>query len=92
VLNKDDAVKIATKLKAHMHSGAKHEIAVIAYEGKMIGQFGIRRGSRKDQGHDFIPGRIHLGMRDTQSLAECTFSYDDWIRHMKEKGLISAAP
>lgn len=92
MLNRDDANKIAVKLKARRHPGAKHEIAVIEYDGKMISQFGIRRGSRTDQGHDFIPARIHLGMRDTQSLAECTFSYEDWIQRMKDKGVISVAP
>lgn len=90
MLTRDHADKIATKLQARKHSGAKHEIAVLEYEGKVIAQFGIRRGSRKDQGHDFIPGRIHLNMRDTLSLAECTFSYEDWIQRMKEKGVISA--
>jgi hypothetical protein len=91
MLTKDHAEKIAAKLKARMHPGAKHEIAVFEYEGRIIAQFGIRRGSRKDQGHDFIPGRIHLNRRDTLALAECSFSYDDWIRRMKDKGVISGA-
>lgn len=88
MLTKDHAEKIASKLKARIRSGGKHEIAVIEYEGKQIGQFGIRHGSRRNQGHDFIPGNIHLGMHDTQSLAACAFSYEDWIQRMKDKGVI----
>ena len=91
MLTKDHAERIAAKLKARRHPGAKHEIAVFEYEGRIIAQFGIRRGSRKDQGHDFIPGRIHLNRRDTLALAECTLSYDDWIQRMKDKGVISGA-
>jgi hypothetical protein len=90
MLTKDHAEKIASKLKARIHAGSKHEIAVLEYEAKMIARFGIRRGSRKDQGHDFIPGRIHLNRHDTLSLAQCTISYDDWIQRMKDKGVISA--
>jgi hypothetical protein len=89
MLTRDHAEKIAAKLKARRHPGSKHEIAVLEYEGKVIAQFGIRRGSRKDQGHDFIPGRIHLNRHDTLSLAQCTFSYEDWIQRMKDKGVIS---
>ena len=80
MLTKDDAEKIAVKLKGDRHSGSKHELVRLVYEGKLIAQFGIRRGSRKDQGHDFIPRGIHLNMRDTISLAQCTFSYEDWVQ------------
>lgn len=91
MLTRDDAERIAAKLKGNKHPGSKHEIVRLVYEGKLIGQFGTRRGSRKYQGHDFIPGRIHLSMHDTLSLAQCTFSYEDWIQRMKDKGVISVA-
>jgi hypothetical protein len=92
MLNKDHAQKIAAKLKARMHAGSAHDIAVIEYAGKIIAEFGIRRGSRKDQGHGFIPGRLHLNLRDTLSMAQCALSYEQWIQRMKEKGLIEADP
>jgi hypothetical protein len=88
MLNKSDAEKIAKKLGAETHAGAAHDAAVIRYEGKIITRFGIRRGSRKDQGHGHIPRSIYLSMHDTRSLADCTFSYDDWIQCMKDKGVI----
>ena len=75
MLTKDHAEKIAAKLKARMRSGAKHELAVFEYEGRIIAQFGIRRGSRKDQVHDFIPNSIHLNRRDTLALASGVFVF-----------------
>lgn len=88
MLNKDDAQKIAKKLKARIHSGSAHDIAVVEYEGKHVADFGIRRGSRRDQGHGHIPCSIHLSLRDALSLAQCALSYDQWIQRMKAKGLI----
>jgi hypothetical protein len=90
MLNKDDAQKIAKKLNARMHPGSKHDIAVIEYEGKHVADFGIRRGSRRDQGHGHVPRDIHLNLRDALSLAQCTLSNAEWIQRMKEKGLIEA--
>jgi hypothetical protein len=88
MLNKDDPQKIAKKLKARMHHGSAHEIAIVEYQGKHVADFGIRRGSRRDQGHGHIPRDIHLSPRDTLALAECTLSYEQWIQRMKDKGLI----
>jgi hypothetical protein len=92
MLNKDDAQKIAKKLKARIHPGSAHDIAVIEHDGKHIADFGIRRGSRRDLGHGHIPGDIHLNLRDANSLAQCTLSREQWIQRMKEKGLIEADP
>ena len=92
MLNKDDAEKIAKKLKARIHRGSAHDIAVIEYGGKHVADFGIRRGSRRDQGYGHIPRDIHLSLRDSLSLAQCTMSHEEWIEHMKEKGLIEAEP
>ena len=90
MLNKDDAQKIAKKLKARIHPGSAHDIAVIEYDGKHVADFGMRRGSRRDQGHGHIPRDIHLNLRDALSLAQCTLSYEQWIQRMKEKGLIES--
>jgi hypothetical protein len=92
MLNKDDAQKIAKKLKARIHAGSAHDIAVIEHQGKHIADFGIRRGSRRDQGHGHIPADIHLNLREALSLAQCTLSREQWIQRMKDKGLIEADP
>ena len=66
-----------------------HDIAVIEYNNKRVLQFGIRRGSRRDQGHDHIPGDIHLSPHEALLLAQCPLSREDWIQRMKHKGLIA---
>ncbi len=88
MLTKDHAEKIAKKLNATIRPAKAHDIAVIEYDGKRITLFGIRRGSRKNQGHDHIQGSLHLKSHDALDLAICTLSYEGWIKIMKEKGLI----
>jgi hypothetical protein len=64
MLTKDDAEAIAKKLEASLKDGTKHQLAIIEYDGKRIAQFGIRRGSRRDQGHDHISSAIHVRPRE----------------------------
>jgi len=85
-ISKELAEKIAKKLKAKKRTGTAHDLALIYHKGKLVANFGIRRGSRKDAGHDYIPAAIFLGARDARLLGECTLSRDDWITVMAEKG------
>lgn len=91
MLTKDHALDIAKKLKADIRNKSAHDIAVIFYEGQRIAQFGIRRGSDRNQSHNHIPSSIHLSPRDTLRLAQCTISAEEWIELMKQKGLIEEA-
>lgn len=88
MLTHEHAEKITQKLKAAIRYKASHDLAVVEYEGKRIAQFGIRRGSRKDQGHDHISTSIHVSPHEALLLAQCPMSLDDWVKRMKEKGLI----
>jgi hypothetical protein len=88
MLTKDHAEAIARKLKAVMISGRKHDIAAIRYNGQSVAQFGIRRGSRRDQGHDYIPSQIHVTRQQAALLAQCPMSVEQWVAVMKEKGHI----
>jgi hypothetical protein len=72
MLTKDHAEAIARKLRAVMVQGRKHDIAAIKYNGQTVAQFGIRRGSRRDQGHDYIPSQIHV---TRQGSATCPVPY-----------------
>lgn len=90
MLTKDDAQAIADKLGARIKTAKAHDIAIIEYDGKRITQFGIRRGSRRDQSHNHLPGSLFIGPHAVKELAICTMSYDDWIQVMKEKGLIES--
>jgi hypothetical protein len=88
MITKDHAAKIAVKLHATFRQGGNHDIAVIEYEGKRIAQFGIRRGSRRDAGHDHVPASIYVSTRSALDLARCPMSYEQWIDVLREKGLI----
>lgn len=88
MLNKDDAEAIARKLRAEIRPARKHDIAVVKNNDRTIVQFGIRRGSRRDQGHDHIPGQIHVTRREAALLSQCPMSREAWIERMRQKGLI----
>ena len=91
MFTRDHAEAIAKKLKATIRSGSAHEIAIIEYQGQRITQFGIRRGLRRDIGHDHMLGAIHLRPRGAMLLAPCPMSYDEWISRMSEKGFIAVS-
>jgi hypothetical protein len=79
-LTKDHAEAIAKKLKAAVSPGRAHDIATIRYEGKFVAQFGIRRGSRRDQGHDFVASQIHVSRHQALLLAQCPMSFGEWVQ------------
>ena len=93
-ITKELAIAIAKKLKAVLHSkkGRPHDLYVVHYKGKFITQFGIRRASQKDKGHDYIPAQIYLSAHKAKLLGQCPFLYEDWVEEMKEKGIIPAEP
>ena len=89
IITKELALEIVKKLKAKVVKRAKpHDIAVVRHEGKIVAQFGVRRGSRKDLGHDHIPEQIFLSPRQARELGRCPLSREDWIKIIREKGLV----
>ena len=88
MITKDHAARIAAKLRATIRQGGNHDIAVIEHQGKRIAQFGIRRGSRRDAGHDHVPASIYVSTRPALDLARCPMSYEQWIAVLRDKGLI----
>lgn len=89
VITKELAQRIARKLKAKITKKKKaHDLAQVFHEGKMVAWFGIRRGSRKDQGHDHVPGQLFVRTHEAKLLGECPLSREDWIRIMVDKGWI----
>ena len=87
-LNKADAIAIAKKLDAEIETGSSHDLAKIYHDGKLISQYGIRRGSKKDLPHDYISDQIFMSKRNCISLSDCTKSKDDWIADLTAKGQI----
>ncbi len=90
-ITKQMAKKIVSKLKAtraDRHSTA-HDLMVVTHDGKIIVSFGMRRGSKKELGHDHIPRELGVSMGFAKKLALCSKYRDDWIREMKNRGHIA---
>jgi len=89
-LTKEHALKIAKKLGASVtgRAGKAHDLALVYHQGKLIAHFGIRRGSRKDLGHDHIPAQLYLRAGEARDLARCPLSRQDWLAILAEKGLL----
>jgi len=87
-LNKTHAETIAKKLGATMKEGRGHTLAILYVDNIRIGQFGISRGPKKDQGHDHIPSQIFYPSGECLKLAQCTLNRPDWIKALRAKGKI----
>ena len=90
IITKQLAEAIAQKLEAKIRVRKKkaHDMADVYHEGRFVTTFGIRRGSRRNLGHDHVPNQIHLGPHDTRLLGQRPISRDEWVNRMTEKGLI----
>ena len=91
-LNKTHAETIARKLEATYTEGREHTIAILYVGNIRVGQFGIRRGSKKDQGHDYIPKQIFFPAGQCLKLAQCTLNRPDWIKALQEQGIVPKSP
>jgi hypothetical protein len=91
VITKELALKIAAKLKADIDERPTrpHDLAKVYHEGRLIAVFGIRRGSKKELGHDHIPRDLHIRPNQARLLGQCPWSKDDWIAALQERGLIA---
>jgi hypothetical protein len=90
-ITKEHAVKIAGKLKATLREGSAHTSAEIFHEGRLVASFGIRRGSKKDQGHGHIKNDLYLSLNQTKQLAACPLSREQWLEILKDKELLKPA-
>jgi hypothetical protein len=88
IITRELADKIAKKLKATIDrsSSKSHDMVQVFEDGVLITQFGIRRGSEKDKGHDHIPGLIGVGPAFAKLLGQCPKSRDQWLDAVREKG------
>lgn len=90
LFTREDVEACAEKLGAIREEGRAHTLAIVYYNGVRVAQFGIRRGSRRDQGHGHLPAGVHLSPHHTRRLADCPMSYQEWVKAMKEKGVIAS--
>jgi hypothetical protein len=91
IVTKELAESIARKLQAvcNAKKNRPHDLYVVYHQGRRIAQFGVRRSSRKDQGHDHIPGEIHVSPNEARLLGQCPMSREEWVKKMIEKGVIA---
>jgi len=91
IITKELALKIVKKLDAHIFSRDRkaHDIAMVFHDGQCIAQFGLRRGSEKDLGHDHVIKDLHLNPHKARLLAQCPLTRDQWIQILRDKGLVS---
>jgi hypothetical protein len=93
LIQKREALAIATKLGATLRPDGKHQLATFEVDGVIILTFGIRHG--KTGGHGHLVGRYgNLRLNETKvlQLATCTMSKEDYIQHLKEIGEIPGGP
>jgi hypothetical protein len=90
IITKELAQKIAEKLGAVCHSkkNRPHDLYVVYHAGRRVAQFGIRRSSEKDKGHDHVPNSIFLSPHRALLLAQCPMSRDDWLTVLRGRGMI----
>jgi hypothetical protein len=76
---------IAKKLDAERFEGRGHERVLIKWNDRLIGQFGIRRGSG-DLSHNYIARQIFCSMRQALELARCTMTREDYFEMLRIHG------
>jgi hypothetical protein len=82
IITKDLAIKIRDKLVAQniTPKGAPHDVYGVFHNNLLVAQFGIRRGSQKDLGHDHVQKELNVSTGFAKQLAICTRSRDDYLR------------
>jgi len=90
IITKELALRIVKKLNAKMHPrpDRPHDLACVYEGGKLIAQFGIRRGSNKEQGHDHIPDQLFVRPREAKLLGQCPLSRKEWVSILAKKGMV----
>lgn len=91
IVTKELAENIARKLQAvcNAKKNRPHDLYVVYHEGRRIAHFGSHRSSKKDQGHDHVPGEIHVSPNEARLLGQCPMSREEWVKKMIEKGVIA---
>jgi hypothetical protein len=86
---KAEAEAIAAKLKAIVDTSGAHPQADFYYDDKLIFSFGYRHSKKSPNGH-LVGTHGPLMMNEAKALqfARCTYSYDDYIEHLKSLGVI----
>jgi hypothetical protein len=87
-ITKEHAESIATKLLAKDESKprSEHDEMVVYHEGRFVARFGIRRGSKKNSGHDHVQKNLNVSTHFAKELATCTKSR---LEYLEKIGIIT---
>ncbi len=90
-IDKTLALKIIRKLKAKIVKDSKnrpHDMYSVEVEGILVTSLGIRRGSKKSQGHMHVIDQLQLRPREAADLGHCPLSYEEWLEICKDRGML----
>ena len=82
VITKELAIKIRDKLGARSLTTKNdvHDVYGVFYNDRLIASFGIRRGSKKDSGHDHVPKALNVPTGFAKQIGTCSRYLDDYLR------------
>lgn len=91
VITKELAIKIRDKLAARSLTtkNDEHDEYGIFHNGRLIASFGIRRGSKKDAGHDHVQKELNVSTGFAKQIGICKRYLDDYLR---AQGLLPPEP
>ena len=90
--NTRDARAIADKLGATIVRRTNHDIAQFWHDGIFIGSFGIRRGSKPNLSHDYIPEGLHISPNLCKKFQVCIVGLEELVAELRRRSIIPPAP
>ena len=85
IRRKLDARPITTK-------NAVHDVYGVYHNDQLIAQFGIRRGSSKDTGHDHVQKELNVSTGFAKQIGTCKKYRSDYLAHLRERGHLPPEP
>lgn len=89
-ITKELAMKIVNKLKATAvkDKSKAHDFYELEVDGQVFAHVSIRRGSEKDQGHDYIPRDLYLQMGEAKKLGQCAMTREGYVALMRARDIL----
>jgi hypothetical protein len=94
VITKELAEKIRSKLCGEdpPKITGGHDVYVVRFNGRIVADVAIRRGSEKDKGHDHIPPALNIGPHFAKEIGICNKGLDDYLDSLRSRNLLPADP
>jgi|SRR5579864_619487 len=90
VITKELALKIKDKLGAIQLTTKNdvHDMYGVFHNNRLIASFGIRRGSKKDAGHDHVQRELNVSTGFAKQIGICKQYLDDYLARLRTQGLL----